>query len=85
MPLPLPADIQQRVQDQLSSGMFASEDDVLRQAMDTLEKRQVGLARLKEMVQVADHDISAGRVETFNAERTKELVRQRLAQKGVVE
>lgn len=81
----LPTDIHQRVQAQLASGMFSSVDDVLRQAMDTLEKRQTALGSLQKMVSLADDEIQAGRSGLFDSEQTKSTVRQRLNQVGIVE
>jgi hypothetical protein len=37
------------------------------------------------MVREADEDIAAGRVGTFDAEETKRVVRERLAQHGVTD
>jgi Arc/MetJ-type ribon-helix-helix transcriptional regulator len=78
MPYEFPADIEQRVRAQIASGQFDSEDDVLREAMDTLERRQRGLSQLREMVREADADMAAGRVGPFDADETKAAVRQRL-------
>lgn len=85
MPYPFPLDIQQRVQAQLASGHFKSEDEVLREAMATLESRQRGLEQLRQMVREADNDIAAGRVGLFDAEESKRAVRERLSQQGIVE
>ena len=52
-----PSDIQQRVRAQMKSGSFETEDDVLREAIETLEKRQRGLRKLQNMVREADEDI----------------------------
>jgi antitoxin ParD1/3/4 len=79
----LPADIQQRIAAQLASGRFASEEDVLREAMETLERRQHGLQHLREMVAIAEADVAAGRVGTFNRDGMKQDVRNRLADRGI--
>ena len=83
MPYRFPADIEERVRAQIEAGRFATEDDVLREAIDTLEKRQRGLRQLQEMVRAADGDIAAGRVGPFHAEETKVAVRQRLQASGI--
>jgi len=57
-----PSDLQKRVRAQMETGLFETEDDVLREAIDTLEKRQRGLRELQDMVREADEDIAAGRV-----------------------
>lgn len=85
MNYPLPADIQHRIQAQLATGTFASEDDVLREAMEALERRQRGLKQLREMVAVAEDDVAAGRVGTFDREDIKRAVRERLAEKGITD
>ena len=73
-----PSDIQQRVQAQIETGQFETEDAVLREAIDTLEKRQRGLRNLQDMVREADEDIAAGRLGPFDADKTKAAVRERL-------
>ncbi len=83
MPYHFPPDIEQRVRAQIENGPFDSEDDVLREAIDTLEKRQRGLRELQDMVREADSDIAAGRVDPFDAEQTKKIVRQRLQAHGI--
>lgn len=80
-----PPDIEQRIKAQLETGRFQSEDDVLREAIDTLEKRQFGLKELQAMVAEADADIAAGRVGPFDAEETKRAVRERLVQDGITD
>ena len=66
MNLSLPADIRQLIEAQLATGSFATEEEVLREALQTLERRQRGLAQLREMVAVAEEDAAAGRVGTFD-------------------
>ena len=80
-----PPDIERCIRDQIDNGNFGSEDEVLREAMDTLEKRQRGLEQLQQMVREADNDIAAGRVAPFDADQTKRAVRERLAQDGITD
>lgn len=75
----LPTDIALRVHAQVASGAFASEEEVLRHAMDSLERRQASLEELRSMVRSADADIAAGRVGTFNVDRTVQAIDRRLA------
>jgi Arc/MetJ-type ribon-helix-helix transcriptional regulator len=75
----LPIDIQQRIEAQLANGSFASEADVLREAMDALERRQRGLRQLREMVASAEEDVAAGGVGTFDRDDIKRDIRSRLA------
>ena len=83
MPYHFPPDIEQRVRAQIEIGQFDSEDDVLREAIDTLEKRQRGLRELRDMVREADADIASGRVGPFDADQTKSALRQRLQAHGI--
>ena len=85
MSLKLPPDLQDRIKAQIETGQFKNEEDVLREALDTLEKRQRGLNELREMVREADADIAAGRVGPFDAEETKRAVRERLSQQGITD
>lgn len=81
----LPPDIQQRVDAQLASGSFGSEEDVLREALAALERRQHGLAKLREMGAVAEADVTAGRVAPFDREDVKRDIHERLQKRGIRE
>jgi putative addiction module CopG family antidote len=81
----LPPDIQQRIDAQLASGSFRNEEDVLREALATLERRQHGLAQVREMVAVAEADVTAGRVAPFDREDIKRDVHERLQERGIRE
>ncbi len=81
----IPADLEPRIQAQLRDGEFQTPEDVLRAAMDTLERRQHGLQEIRKMVQEADEDLAAERVGPFDAEQTKLAVREQLRQQGVVD
>ena len=81
----LPPDLEQRIKAQIETGEFETEEDVLREALVTLEKRQRGLKELRQMVREADDDIAAGRVGPFDAEETKRAVRERLRQYGITD
>jgi putative addiction module CopG family antidote len=70
----LPADVNARVQAQLATGEFPSADDVLREALDALVRRQQSLQRLREMVREAEEDVAAGRVGCFDADATMRAV-----------
>jgi Arc/MetJ-type ribon-helix-helix transcriptional regulator len=83
MPYHFPADLERRIRAQIENGAFETEDAVLREAIDTLERRQKGLARLQGMVREAEEDILQGRVGPFNAEETKRSVRARLEAHGI--
>jgi Arc/MetJ-type ribon-helix-helix transcriptional regulator len=83
MSLPLPADLQSRIEAQLATGEFASDVEVLREAIDALERRQRGLRELRSMVAAAEEDVLADRVGVFDREEMKRDVGVRLAEQGV--
>ena len=70
MPNQLPADVDARVQAQLVTGEFPSADDVLREALDALQRRQQLLKHLREMVREAEEDVVAVRGGYFDADKT---------------
>lgn len=74
----LPADVAARVQAQLATGEFPNADDVLREALDALERRQQSLRQLRDMVREAEEDVAAGRVGYFDAEATMRAVMARV-------
>jgi putative addiction module CopG family antidote len=73
----LPADVAARVQAQLATGEFPNADDVLREALDGLERRQQSLRQLRDMVREAEEDVAAGRVGYFDADATMRAVMSR--------
>ncbi len=81
----IPADLEQRIEAQMRDGEFQTAEDVLRAAMDTLERRQHGLQDVRRMVREADADLAAGRVGPFDAAETKRAVREELRKRGVVD
>ena len=83
MTYPLPADIVLRIQEQLKTGGFNSEEEVLREAIDALERRQQGLSHLRQLLSAADADAAAGRIGPFDREAIKQDVRARLAERGI--
>ena len=85
MPYQFPPDIQQSIQAQITSGDFASEAEVLREALATLESRQRSLQQLRQMVAAAEGDIAAGRSGLFDADKSKRAVRERLERQGIVD
>jgi Arc/MetJ-type ribon-helix-helix transcriptional regulator len=80
-----PVDIQERINAQMATGSFSTEEDVLREALESLERRQNGLRQLQEMVAAAEVDVASSRVGTFDRQSIKRDVRRRLADKGIVE
>lgn len=82
MSIDLPPDLEARIRAQIVSGDFQSEQDVVREALDTLEKRQQGLVELRQLVEEAEKDVAAGRVAPFDTAATKHTVRERLRDQG---
>lgn len=73
----IPADVAARVQAQMATGEFPNADDVLREALDALERRQQSLRQLRDMVRQAEEDVAAGRVGYFDADATMRAVMAR--------
>jgi Arc/MetJ-type ribon-helix-helix transcriptional regulator len=82
---PLPADLRNRIHAQLATGAFSTEEEVLREAIETLERRQRALRQLQEMVAAAEEDVAAGRLGVFDREQIKRDVRRRLADQGIID
>jgi len=83
-----PPDVEQRIQAQLATGAYESEDDVIRDALEALEEYRGyrrELSELKEKLRVAEEQSQLGRSGPFDAEATKRAVRERLAQQGIVD
>lgn len=74
----IPADVAARVQAQMATGEFPNADDVLREALDALERRQQSLRQLRDMVREAEEDVAAGRVGYFDADATMRAVMARV-------
>jgi putative addiction module CopG family antidote len=85
MSISLPADLASLVQAQLATGQYASEEQVLREALATLERRRRSMAHLKELIRAAEDDVAAGRVAPFDRDELKREVRAKLAAQGIAE
>jgi Arc/MetJ-type ribon-helix-helix transcriptional regulator len=81
----IPIDVLQRIDAQLAGGGFSSPDQVLREAIDALERRQRGIETLRAMVTVAEEDVVAGRVAPLDRAAIQREVRDRLAAQGIRE
>lgn len=69
MTLQLSSDLAARIQAQIATGQFSGAD-LIEKALDALERRQLGLATIQEMVREAESDVAAGRVGPFDVEQT---------------
>ncbi len=77
MSMILPDDLSDRVRAQIDAGFFQSEEQVLHEALATLEQRQVNRARLRDMVLQAEADVAAGRMGPFDRDELKREVHAR--------
>lgn len=81
----IPIDVLQRIDAQLAAGGFSSPDQVLREAIDALERRQRGLESLRAMVAIAEEDVAAGRIAPLDRAAVQREVRERLFEIGIGE
>jgi predicted transcriptional regulator len=61
MPYPFPADVDLRVKSQLATGLYPTDDDVLRAALSALEREHEDL----DAIQAGIDDMEAGRYRPF--------------------
>jgi len=61
----------------MATGEFPNADDVLREALDALERRQQSLRQLRDTVREAEEDVAAGRVGYFDDDATMRAVMAR--------
>jgi putative addiction module CopG family antidote len=85
MSINVPADLAAQIHAQIATGQFQTEEQVLREALSTLQRRQASIVRLQAMIREAEDDLVAGRVGSFNREELKREVRAQLAAQGVVD
>ena len=81
--LSLPQELQDFVQHAVKSGRFSDEQELVREALETLktreEFRQFQLSKLKEKLQEGLDDLEAGRVAVWDGEEVKRKGRALLA------
>jgi putative addiction module CopG family antidote len=85
MDISIPFDMQQRIDAQIAAGGFVNAEEVMREALDTLERRQRGLAELREKVAAAEEDVAAGRVGVFDRDELLRELHSRLALRGITD
>jgi putative addiction module CopG family antidote len=61
MPYDLPADLRHEIEERMASGQYASEEDVLREAMRALKSRDEEIAA----IQAGIDDMEGGRLRPF--------------------
>ena len=82
MSMSLPHDLQHFVQQEVASGKYQSEEDVVCQGLRLLREREQRLQALREDIQPALEQLDRGEGEPFDAEGVKARGRKRLAAKG---
>ena len=85
MMMQISAELERRILAHIASGKCQTEEDVIREALDTLERRQIGLRALQQQVSEAEADIQAGRIGPFDVEATQRAVRERLGKQGITD
>ena len=82
---PFPPDIEERVKARMSEGRYASEADLLRDAMDALDQLEEDkLVRWRERNRMAAEQSQQGVSRPLNDNAVLERLRQRLSDDGVV-
>ena len=82
MPMSLPQDLQQFVQQELACGRYRSEEDVVCEALRLLRERERRLQALREDVDAGLKQLDRGEGQPLDAESIKARGRQRLAARG---
>lgn len=82
----LSAALQQRVFDRLSAGNYRSEEDVLRDAMDALDRiEEDKLTRWHQRNQLSQQQSDQGLAKPLDDEAVLARLRARLAQEGILD
>ena len=81
-----PIDIRQRLEARLAQGMYQSEDDVLRDAMDALDQiEQEKLCRWNRRNRLSAEQSEQGLSKPLNDHAILARLRERLAREGIVD
>jgi Arc/MetJ-type ribon-helix-helix transcriptional regulator len=80
-----PTDIRDRLKARLEEGEYASEDEVIRDAMDALDQVELDrLTRWNERNQLAAKQSSQGLSRPLDDQRVLARLRERLASEGII-
>jgi Arc/MetJ-type ribon-helix-helix transcriptional regulator len=80
----IPTDIRERLKARLDEGAYQSEDDVLRDAMDALDQRELDrVTRWNERNQLAIDQSQLGLSKPLDDETVLVRLRERLAKEGI--
>lgn len=91
MPYEFPADIRDRLQAQIVSGGYASEEEVIRDALDALEAaddikiEEDKLFRWTELNRLAELQSQQGQTKPLDDERFLSRIRERLEKEGIID
>lgn len=81
-----PTDIRDRLKARLDDGVYQSEDDVIRDAMDALDQMErEKLTRWSEHNQLAMEQSKQGLSKPLDDEKVLARLRERLAKEGILE
>jgi Arc/MetJ-type ribon-helix-helix transcriptional regulator len=81
----IPTDIRERVKARLDEGAYQSEDEVLRDAMDALEQRELDrVTRWNERNQLAIEQSQQGLSKPLDDGQVLTRLRERLAKEGIL-
>ena len=82
MSISIPQDLQQFVQQEVASGKYRSEEDLLCAGLRLLRERERRLQALREDIKPALEQLDRGEGEPLDAESIKARSRKRLAARG---
>jgi Arc/MetJ-type ribon-helix-helix transcriptional regulator len=81
----IPTDIRDRVKARLDEGAYQNEDEVLRDALDALEQRELDrVTRWNERNQVAIEQSQQGLSKPLDDDQVLARLRERLAKEGIL-
>lgn len=82
----LPSDVEQLVKQYMASGAYASEDDVLRDALGALDRIELEkAAKWNQRNALATEQSNRGLSSSLNAQEVLSRLRENLAKDGIVE
>ena len=82
---PFPPDVEERLKARMSEGRYASEADVVREAMDALDQLEVDkLVRWSDRNRMSIEQSQQGKSRPLNDKVVLERLRDRLSDEGVV-
>jgi len=81
----IPSDVEQLIKERMALGVYASEDEVLRDALEALEQlEQERLARWDERNRLAIEQSKQGLSRPLDDQRVLARLRERLAREGIL-